>query len=149
MLLVISYEDFSYRAIRIIFFPLLCGALIVKKLVTGSWTIFFTELTFNLIYLSVLFFLSFMYLRLKYKAQLAHALSYIGMGDILFLLSLACWFEPISFFVFVVGSLIFSLIFHFIFLYCSKSYQQKLTVPLAGFQSICFVVFYSTSVILS
>ena len=76
------------------------------------------------------------YAKLKLKTNLN---TVFGLGDALFFLALCVSFPTVSFIIFFVFSLLFSLLLHFIF----KNKAADKTVPLAGYMSLFFIGIYA------
>lgn len=142
VLIIISFEDFKYRSVRLFLFPLL-----LVLLITSMNEISLSNVLINMAYLLFLTGIATLYLFIKYKSCTLFANS-IGAGDILFLLVLSCWFYPVDYILFNSISFIIALVLHFILNKVSSSYRMCNSIPLAGIQSICFlIVFISTGLI--
>lgn len=134
-LLYVAYQDIKDRYVYWFLFPLIgvtCGIL------------YFQNSTFNLFYYNiatnVLFVLSLVLVILiysKFKLQISFFKS-IGLGDLLFFLSVCLTFSSITFVVVFVSALCFSLVLHLF----TKKYSKYSTIPLAGFMSLFFGMTY-------
>lgn len=134
ILLAVAYEDFYYREVKWIFFPAL-GLLLVfcRGLIVEYFLV-------NLLFLIFLLGSGFCYLFFKTGKISNPFASYFGLGDLLFLMALATWFHPVFFVLFNVLSLLIALILHYILHSLSKLYRRHESVPLAGIQSLCFLL---------
>ena len=137
----ICYQDIKERRVYWFFFPWVGSTLcLIYFMRVADSTVFLLNLGVNLLLVTVLLLLSFLYTRLITKKPF---LNYsLGLGDIFFFVAMALGFPIVTFLVLLVNGLLFSLLG---FLLMKK--QLKLpTVPLAGFMSIflAIVLVYST-----
>jgi hypothetical protein len=145
VLLAIMYEDFRHRAVRFLFFPLLCGFLIVSRLKKISIEVFLTYFAINIAYIFFFLGVGFLYLWIK-KRKIENPFNqYLGWGDVFFLLAISCWFEPVNFMFFNVISLWVALFFHIIRKRFLKFRSLAETIPLAGVQCICFLIVFMSN----
>lgn len=94
---------------------------------------------FNLLFISVLLIICFLYASFKLKKNLLKEV--FGLGDVLFFIFISFSFSVVSFFVLFVFSLIFSLLLHLVL----QHRQKEKTVPLAGYMSLFFGAVYGIS----
>ena len=137
-LAAIAYEDFRLRRVRLIFYLMLFVFVFVYRIQTDALDSILLFLCLNLTYLSLLLFVCACYVYLK-TGSFRGLGSYIGAGDILFLIALTGWFELIQYILFNVISFIVALVTHTVFKRFSF-YNDLATIPLAGIQSVCFLV---------
>jgi len=135
---IIIYQDLSARAISWWTIPLLLGSIIYIRLVEQSWSLVLFESGINLSFLIVQLILISIYFSIK-QGQLTNiADTYLGWGDILFLIPIAFLFPTFSFVLFYVSSIIIVLLG---FLIYKKIVNQNMeTIPLAGGQAIYLVL---------
>ena len=134
-LTVIFYQDIKYREVSWVLFPsalVLCG-------VYSLFVISYSELLMNwalnvLILLSLLICLA-LYVFARFGRTNANLLTYLGLGDVLLFFILSICFSPFNFILFVIASLLFSLTISLLIP------LKKKTVPLAGLQSLCLILF--------
>jgi hypothetical protein len=144
-LLLIIYEDFRYRAVKVIYYVLLLGALAFQQWYEVGPEMLVIQAFLNVLYIALLLIFAALYFYIKNRRF--ELFQYIGPGDLLFLGALACWFDPVGFVWFNTASLIVSLLLHMLFKRL-KQYPHPDTVPLAGMQALCFVpVFISASLV--
>lgn len=136
VLIIISLEDFKYRTVRLLLFPLL-----LVLLITSMKEISLSNVLLNIAYLLFLTGIGATYLFIKYKTWVLLTNS-IGVGDVLFLLVLSCWFSPVDYILFNSISFTVALVLHFILNRVSASYRVYNSIPLAGVQSICFLIVF-------
>lgn len=138
---VIIYQDFKFRAVIWIAFPVLALLGIVYSLVfEPSFTRLLMNSSVNIVFLVLQFGLLYIYFRMK-RATGKLVNDKIGLGDILFLLATCFFFSPLFFLLFYISSLAFSLLAFLLFrkkLFPAGSLQK---IPLAGFQAIFFIAF--------
>jgi hypothetical protein len=145
LLLCIGYEDFAHRAVKLVWYLLLPVALLPLRFSHVTFEEFGISFLMNIVYMVLLLSVAFGVLYVRHK-RMVTPLSSIGLGDILFFAILAMWFDTPSFIVFISLSLIVALVAHII-LQKFPFYRRHETVPLAGMQSLCFLVIFLTSVI--
>jgi len=145
VLILIIYEDFRYRLVKLVYYLLLLALLIFQQWQSVGGEMVMVQGLLNLLYVALLFTLAALYFYIKTRRF--ELFQHIGLGDILFLVALACWFDPIGFVWFNTASLVISLGLHLLFKRI-KGYLHPDTVPLAGMQAVCFVpVFISASLV--
>lgn len=139
LLVVIAYQDLRHQRIQWI---LIAGAAGINFMMgiyrlPMSQVLLYTLM--NCLFIIFNIGLLAAYLSIRFKADLRSMFStYLGIGDVLFWISLAPMFSTINFIYFHLFSLLASLIV-FIFLKTFIVPLKKSTVPLAGLQA----VFYS------
>jgi len=137
-LTAIAFEDFRFRRVRLIFYLMLFVFVSVYRIRTEALESIFLFLCLNLTYLALLLFVCACYVNLK-TGSFKGLGGYIGVGDILFLIALAGWFELIQYILFNVISFVVALVTHTVFKRFSF-YHDWATIPLAGIQAVCFFV---------
>ena len=144
VLLGITYEDVRYRLVRFVLYLILVTLVLIQRFQYVSLNEFLDYSGINLIYIVLLLAAISIYLYVKY-GRFQNLMLFFGVGDILLWIILACWFDTVEFIIFNSISLIVALLLHVVLTKFSFYKAQK-TVPLAGFQSLCFlVVFIFTS----
>jgi len=129
----IFYEDVKERQVYWILFPLIavgCGVLHYFETLPE---LFFGAVAINLIFVSVLILLVFLYTRYKLKASFNQA---FGLGDLLIFLALSFSFSTVTFIILFNCGFLFSVVLH---LTIKKNF---ITVPLAGYMSLFFGLTY-------
>lgn len=139
LLLRITYEDVRYRAILLIEFPVLAALLLfVSKI--PDWFQFSVGVLYNMIYILFLMSVLTLYLSLR-RGRVTNVFNgYFGSGDLLFFVVLAGFLEPVHFILFLNASLILSMVFHILLKRIFRTWYHTRTVPLAGFQALCFAM---------
>lgn len=137
ILLIIIYQDLTSRMVYFFCFPLLAGLFFVMQVKVLS----IEEISKNILVTSG--FLSFQFLVLAgyfyiKKKDFTSIKDSIGLGDILFLISLCFLFSPFNYILFYISSLCATLIFVLVFRLIVKSDVR--TIPLAGIQAIFLTI---------
>ena len=138
LLLFITFQDFRYKAVSWILFPI---GFITAGIITYV-EIPFSDLLFNSLINSL--FIAFqmavilVFSWIKFK-QVKNIFSQIfGLGDLLFLIMICPLFSPVNFVFFYILSLAFSLCLYLILKYFKLYIDSK--IPLAGFQSFFLAI---------
>jgi hypothetical protein len=137
VLIGIIYEDFRYRLVKVFLYLLLLFVLVAQRVSEISITDYLVFAGINLAYILLLLGICFGFIYFKYGTMKIID-NFFGIGDVFFLISIATWFDPITFVFFNTISFAVALIAHFA-LKNFPFYQHKHSVPLAGMQSLCFV----------
>ncbi|WP_422106036.1 hypothetical protein [Winogradskyella sp.] len=132
---LIFYQDLKDRQVYWFLFPLLglCSAVLFYNSTLPE--LFYVAVGINLIFISILLAIIFLYTRLKLKSRFTDAL---GLGDVLLFIGLVFSFSTLSFLIIFVFSLVFALVLHLIV----KRYSKLQSVPLAGYISLFFGLTY-------
>ena len=123
------YQDIKERKVSL--WILISGVIIggTIHLLQQDTMVFLSTVGFNLLFISVIFGILWMYAKFKMKQAIFNV---FGWGDLVFFILLAVSLTIASFLIIFVFSLIFSLS---IFLLLKPRFTEK-TVPLAGLQSL-------------
>ncbi len=132
---IIFYQDIKYRAVWWFLFPTFLVSAGFLYFLNSPLEIMLLNLGLNLLVLTLILSISFLYARFKMKVLFFKEA--FGIGDLFFFLGLAVAFPTLSFIVILVFCLIFSLILH---LFLAHNSQQ--TVPLAGYASFFLILVY-------
>ena len=132
-LVFIVIEDFKIRRVRIAWFGFVF-------LFASTYAYYFIGLeklllysVINLGFLSIQALLLVGYFILKHKRWINLTESYIGWGDVLFMLVIVSLFSPLSFILYYLSSLILALCIVLIYSLKGKALTQ---IPLAGIQAL-------------
>lgn len=144
---IITYQDFRYRAVSWILFPIIA----LLNLCYTLWymhtpaSVFLTNTGINAgIILSQFLFLK-LYFSFREKKIAVIIDRYIGLGDIIFYLLLCLFFSPLAFITFHIGSLLFCLLLYIPL----KVNGINRTIPLAGLQSLLMIILLACSELFS
>lgn len=130
LLFVIVIQDFRQREISWFLIPLLLLVFVSKGLILLNK---FVLLRYSAINFGFIFFQLLMltvYMSIKNKKPMFILNTYLGIGDVLFLIVLCSAFSPANFIVFYLSSLIFTLIIFSIYKLIVKNADKH--IPLAG-----------------
>jgi len=137
VLSAIAWEDIRHRTVHTYWFLGLMAVLFGLQLGTQTIETVMTKYLYNLLFLAVLLGLLHIYYAVRHRRFVWLFDRALGWGDVVLLVCLSgVWTLP-GFVVFMIASLIFSLVIHML---CTRRYQD--TVPLAGLQAISFGIFY-------
>lgn len=137
VLCTIAYQDFKYRAVYWICFPLLAVLFSGCKISAVGFAGLFTDLIFTGGFLLLQLVVLWLYFYVKYRKSVNLTDGYLGWGDILFLLAVCFYLSPVNYILFYVVSLIVSI--GYALLARSLVKNEELTIPLAGIQALLFV----------
>jgi len=137
VLSAITYQDFKYRAVYWICFPLLALLLSIYKKNAVGFTDLFADLIFTGGFLLLQLLVLWLYFYIKYRKPINLTDGYLGWGDILFLLAVCFYLSPVNYILFYVISLIVSIGYAFIGKFLARN--GEFTIPLAGIQALLFV----------
>lgn len=132
---VIFWQDQKERLVYWFLYPLagLTGFFIQTNLIVNEMILLNSAV--NLCLITTILLILNIYSNFILKKKLIG--ESIGIGDILFFISLCFCFPIVSFLILFVFSLIFSLMLHIL-----KKKEKVETVPLAGYMSFFFAVIY-------
>jgi hypothetical protein len=136
VLLIIVYDDLRYRSVRLFLFPALALLLAYGKIMSSLLSQVALYAVVNMFYVSMTLAVCYVYLIVRRKGSL---FAWIGMGDVLLLICLSMWFDPIQFIFFNTISITAALLIHLVLINYFKSLKIDHTIPLAGYQSLFFV----------
>jgi hypothetical protein len=138
-LLLIFIQDWKNRAVYWFFFPLLAASLLFLNYLThtgaeGIWQ----PTVINIGFLVLQLLPVTVYFSIKEKRPVNITRNLLGLGDILFLWSIAFYLSVLNFLFFYIASLVCVLLFWMLHqLAVSKKDKQ---IPLAGIQALLFTV---------
>jgi hypothetical protein len=145
VLLFVAFQDFRFRAISIWTLPLIVipvvfinvGAMSAKSLLINTMInvlFFFFQITLVTLYFSI-----------KHKKFTNIINTYMGLGDILFIASVAFMFSPVLFITFlIIGLSIVGMLYGIAKLLLNYS---KETIPLAGGLSLMLALLWTAKII--
>jgi len=146
ILFLIAFEDFKSRSVNVLSFLVLASLIVYKSLQARPTAVWATYTGVNFAYLLLMLSLCSLYIYWKHKTW--RLTSFIGVGDILFILIVALLLDPVLFLVFNTLTFIVALVSHVLLTRISEKYERLGTIPLAGFQSACLIVliFFTTKI---
>ncbi|KIO75756.1 hypothetical protein TH53_18725 [Pedobacter lusitanus] len=135
---IIAYQDFRYREVYWICFPLLAILFSIYKITTVGLSALLTDIIFTGGFLLLQFLILWLYFCIKYRKTVNLTNGYLGWGDILFLLAICFYLSPVNYIVFYVVSLVVSIVYALFTRLLSE--KEELTIPLAGIQALIFAL---------
>ncbi len=140
VLIMIFWQDFKYRGIHWMLFPVLGILLLVDGILKNDLTYYSMQLLGALFFIGLQLFVLAAYIRLTRGCWSGFTKRYIGLGDILFWICACLSFSLVNFVAYFMVSTLFALILHVICQQLPK-YNQK-SIPLAGFQSVPLIAVF-------
>lgn len=134
-LVMLFYQDMRYRAVYWVIFPVLFLLLGLPALKQYPKSDIITRGLINLAFLFLQLLLLSSYFSLKHKKWINITSSYLGWGDILFLLAITFFLSPLNYILFYTLSLLAVLCFSPLFY---AGLDKSSTIPLAGLQAMLF-----------
>lgn len=130
---MISYQDLKDRSVVWTLFPLLGLLLAYLHVVHLGFELFLGYAILNILLVSILILLLFLYTRtIAKKPFLNHS---FGLGDLLFFYAFALGFPTTTFIILFSGSILFSTLVYLIL----KLKKPMETIPLAGLMGIFLI----------
>ncbi len=133
-LIAVFYQDMKYRAVYWIFFPLLALLFFLIKYPESGWMVVLEDAFWAIAFFAFQLLLLWGYFRIKKGKNIQLIDHYLGLGDILFLGTVAFYFSPVNYVLFYLSSLLIVLLYVMI-----KGMFNRYTtphIPLAGLQAI-------------
>jgi hypothetical protein len=136
-LMGIFYQDLKHRAVYWFLFPGLFFLLFIfSALGGGNVPQIFSNLIYNNTFLFIQLLIVTLYLSLKLKKLIVITQSYLGWGDILFMVAVSGYLSFLNYVVFYIFSLLITLLAGGIAVL--KTSDKKYKIPLAGIQALIF-----------
>lgn len=140
LLVAVAFQDFKRRQISWWLLPLLFLSLLFNALMTTNLKTILFSLAINVGFILLQHICLTIYFSMKKGKGINIINSYIGIGDILFLLVLCVSFSPLNFIVFYVAGLTITLLFSLVVKMLVKNNAWK-EIPLVGMLSVVFMLF--------
>ena len=138
ILVIILYQDFRFKAVSWIFFPVGFIFTMYHAISLNSSIELLINLSVNVAFLLFQVVIIFLFSWFKYKKRVNIFKSVFGLGDLLFLVMILPLFSPLNFVLFFLGSIVFSLLVY-LGIKSLKLYKSE-RVPLAGLQSMYLII---------
>lgn len=138
ILIGLAVQDFKYRAVYAWLFLLLFVVLGCLKLLQGTWMAMFTDLAYNTAFLAAQILLLSVYFSIKYRKWTNIFKVHFGLGDLLFLFSIAVYFSFLNYVLFYLLSLTCCVLIGLLINVYVKSFKNS--IPLAGMQAVVFAL---------
>jgi hypothetical protein len=143
ILLLIFFQDWKSRAVYWFLFPALIFLLMgIRFLQPFVLTEIGHSTLMNIGFIVVQLCTLTLYFSFRNKKWINITAQLLGLGDILFLLSIACYLSVLNFLFFYTASLIIVLLVWLSWNWSSK--EKNKFIPLAGFQSLIFILFLAS-----
>jgi hypothetical protein len=140
VLLVIFVQDIKERAVYWFMFPVLMLLFLGLHWLQGNA---FAEIrqsvSINIGFLAFQFLMVSAYFSVKHKKWTNITAGLLGLGDVLFLLTLCFYLSVLNFLFFYIASLVLVLLIWLVWQFFAKETDKQ--VPLAGLQALLFAVF--------
>lgn len=133
----IAYEDFRSRQIRVLFFAIFFVSLFLLLIITWPLSVLINNTLVNLLFMSVQIAALQIYFWMKEKRCSWIFDRKLGWGDVVFWLCIIPVWPLMPFVLFLVSSLIFSLLCYTLILR-----KRNATIPLAGLQALFFLLVF-------
>jgi len=139
--LAIFVEDILSRSVHWFLFPLLYLALFaVNYFQSHNWIDGLQHSLWNSLFIAFQLGILTLYFSIKKKKIINITDGLLGWGDILFWVCISCFFSPVIFLLYYIGSLIFVLlIWGAVSLFSNKTNRH---IPLAGLQALVFALLF-------
>ncbi len=134
-LMIISYQDFKYKAVTWILYPLAFFSMLIYSLFFNLQKFFLFDFILNLLLCTCMLLLLNFYIFLR--KQNKKLLDSFGLGDILFLPTLCAYFNFLNFLIYFALANLIILILSVIL------YQKKINnslIPFAGFHALFLTI---------
>lgn len=139
-LLLILIQDLKSRAVYWIIFPLLLVALLLLRLLQQFYILeILHDALINIGFLMLQLLIITLYFSVKTRKRATVIGEMLGWGDILFLIVIAFYLSALNFLFFYIVSLVGSLLLWLLWRLFSS--EKNPHIPLAGFQSLIFILF--------
>lgn len=138
VLIVITIQDFRFRAISWITIPLLFGFIVSRSLLIADSKNVLTSTFQNWAFLIFQMLFLIVYFSIRNKKFEPVIQSFIGWGDILFFIAIAPALCFGNFLLFIVLSILFILLFYVITQ--ALRFKSNPQIPLAGIQSLFLIL---------
>lgn len=138
LLILVVYQDFRFRAVSWVIFPLLPVLFIMLNLPSVSLEESLANTMANLGFAGSMFLFVTIYFSIRNRRIVNISNGFIGWGDILFILSLGFLFSPLNFIIFYLASLLITIVATLILSWLNKI--DRNSVPLAGLQALLLLL---------
>ena len=136
VLALIFVQDIKSKSVYWLLFPILVLLSLLIRLEQHQFTDIDQSILVNISFLLFQFLIVSVYFSIKSKRLINITREFIGLGDLLFLLSIAFYLSIINFLFFYLASLILILFGWLIWMVFSK--EKNKHIPLAGLQAMMF-----------
>jgi hypothetical protein len=138
VLIFMAWQDFKFRAIYWWLFVLVFMLLGQIKLSQSNWQVLLNDWVANVAFLALQILCLSVYFSCKERRWVNIFKQHLGLGDLLFLFSITCYFSFFNYILFYVMSLLVCLLLSLLINVYSANFKAK--IPLAGMQAIVLCV---------
>jgi len=137
----IFFQDIKSRSLYWFWFPVLVPLFLICNIVVRHipFTELWHDIAYNICFIGFQLLVVSIYFSIKNKEWTNISKNLLGLGDILFLLSVAFYLSFLNYIFFYISSLMVVLIFWIPISTLSKKNNKQ--IPLAGLQSVILIVF--------
>lgn len=139
ILLLLFIQDISSRSVYWFLFPVLSICLVIVRIQSQSLTELWQPALINIGFVTLQLLLLTLYFSFKNRRWINITAQLLGLGDVLFLLSIAFYLSVLNYLFFYITSLTAVLSFWLIFQRVTAKKSDH--IPLAGLQGLIFGVF--------
>lgn len=139
VLIGMAWQDFKFRAVYWWLFLLLFVVLGQVKLLAANWPLLLNDLGYNVTFVGLQLICLSIYFSIKARHWVNLFNGYFGLGDLLFLLSIAVYFSFFNYILFYLSSLLICVLGSLLVAVFKSDF--KTSIPLAGMQAILFGLF--------
>lgn len=130
LLAVVLFQDLKQRQISWFLIPLLLVSFVAQGLFRIPANELMQYTMFNMGFIVVQLFVLTAYISIKNKRLVNIINTYLGIGDVLFIATVAASFSPLNFIVFYIAALLFTLLVFVVVKLLTKNLSKE--IPLAG-----------------
>lgn len=130
LLSVVLFQDLKQRQISWFLIPLLLVSFIAQGLfrIPANELIHYTMFNIGFVFVQLVILTA--YISIKNKRLVNIINSYLGIGDVLFIATVAAAFSPLNFIIFYIAALLFTLLVFLVVKLLTKKLSKE--IPLAG-----------------
>jgi hypothetical protein len=139
ILLMLVYQDFKYRMVYAVLFPVLCILFVWHRwLDQESFSVIFSQCAAALLFLGAQLALLTLYFSFRFRRWTPVSGKLLAWGDILLLAAIGCYLSFLNYVLFYLLSAVATLLCWMI----AQAWRKKPAagVPLAGFQALFFAM---------
>jgi hypothetical protein len=137
LLFLVVYQDFRFRAVSLILFPMILLLSFLHSSLLWSSQISLFNTAINFLFTTLQLLLVYSWFSFKNRKFLPVNNKYLGIGDVCFLYSITPIFQPETLIIFSLVALLLILIIYGIIILIKKDYQYK--IPFAGLFAVLII----------
>jgi len=141
LLILVTIQDFLYRGVSWIFYPILFILFAATSVYKNGWEIAAFYFTSNLLFLSMMLTSVFIFFYLRIKNVKEVVTTRFAAGDVLFYILLCATFSSFNFLAFYTSAILLSIIGYTIYKVINKNAKKE--IPEAGIVALLLALFIS------